>query len=66
MNMPKNTIERAIQKGTGEIDGETLHEILMEAYAPEGVALLIEIITNNRNRTASEIRHILSKKITPK
>lgn len=61
LNMPKNNIERAIKKGTGEVDGETLDTMLMEVYAPDGVALLIDIVTDNRNRTTSEIKHILSR-----
>ena len=61
LNMPKDKIDRAIKKGTGELAGEQLEEILMEAYGPEGVALLIEVVTDNRNRSTSEIRHILSK-----
>lgn len=61
LNMPKDNIERAIKKGTGELDGESLDELLMEAYGPAGTALLIEAVTDSRNRLASEIRHILSR-----
>ena len=61
LNMPKDNIERAIKKGTGELAGEQLDELLMEAYGPNGTALLIEVVTDNRNRSTSEIRHILSK-----
>ncbi len=60
-NMPKENIERAIKRGTGELAGEQIEEVLYEGYGPEGVALLIETLTNNRNRTVSEIKHILSK-----
>ena len=60
-NMPKDNIERAIKKGTGEAGDVEYHQILYEAYAPGGVALLIEVLTDNRNRTAAEIRNILSK-----
>lgn len=61
-NMPKENIERAIKKGTGEIPGEHYEEALYEAVAPGGVAMLIEILTDNRNRTAAEIRKILELK----
>lgn len=60
-NMPKDNIERAIKKGTGEAGDVEYHEIVYEAYAPGGVALLIDVLTDNRNRTAAEIRNILSK-----
>jgi YebC/PmpR family DNA-binding regulatory protein len=61
-SMPKDNIERAIGKGTGEgADNEQLESILYEAYGPGGVALLIEAVTDNRNRTGSEVRHLLSK-----
>lgn len=60
-NMPKGNIERAIKKSSGELTGEQLEELLMEAYGPGGVALLIEAISDNRNRTTSEIKHILAK-----
>jgi YebC/PmpR family DNA-binding regulatory protein len=60
-NMPKDNIERAIKKGTGEAGDVEYHEMVYEAYAPGGVALLIDILTDNRNRTAAEIRNILSK-----
>ena len=61
LNMPKDNIDRAIKKGTGELAGEQLEELLMEAYGPQGTALLIEVVTDNRNRSTSEVRHILSK-----
>ncbi|HUV07144.1 MAG TPA: YebC/PmpR family DNA-binding transcriptional regulator [Spirochaetia bacterium] len=60
-NMPKENIERAIKKGTGDLDGIVYHEMTYEAYGPGGVALLIDTLTDNRNRTAAEIRNILSK-----
>lgn len=61
LNMPKENIERAIKKGAGEDTGEQLTELLMEAYGPGGVALLIEAISDNRNRITGDLRHILSK-----
>jgi len=61
LNMPKDNIERAIKKGTGELAGEQLEELLMEAYGPGGAALLVEVVTDNRNRSAGDIRHILSQ-----
>ncbi|ADN02078.1 YebC/PmpR family DNA-binding transcriptional regulator [Spirochaeta thermophila] len=60
-NMPKENIERAIKKGTGELEGADYTEIVYEAYGPGGVAIIIEALTDNKNRTASEVRHILSK-----
>jgi YebC/PmpR family DNA-binding regulatory protein len=61
-NMPKDSIDRAIKRGTGEDkEGATYEEILYEGYAPHGVALMIECVTENRNRTVAELRHILSK-----
>jgi YebC/PmpR family DNA-binding regulatory protein len=56
--MPKDTIERAIKKGTGELDGGNLEQVLYEGYGPAGVAVLCEIYTDNRNRTAPEVRKI--------
>jgi YebC/PmpR family DNA-binding regulatory protein len=62
VSMPKDNIERAIAKGTGEGgDAEALEHVLYEGYGPGGVALLVETTTDNRNRTASEIRHAFSK-----
>lgn len=61
LNMPKDNIERAVKKGTGELAGEQLEELLMEAYGPGGAALLVEVVTDNRNRSAGDIRHILSQ-----
>jgi YebC/PmpR family DNA-binding regulatory protein len=61
-SMPKDNIERAIAKGTGEgADGSSFETIVYEGYGPEGVAVLIEALTDNRNRTASEVRHLFSK-----
>jgi YebC/PmpR family DNA-binding regulatory protein len=60
-NMPKDKIESAIKKGTGELEGEELSEIMYEAYGPGGVALLISVVTDNKNRAAQEVRHVLSK-----
>jgi len=61
VNMPADNIQKAIKKGTGELAGEQLEEVLFEAYGPEGVALIIEAATDNNNRTSSEVKHILSK-----
>ncbi len=61
-SMPKDNIERAIAKGTGEgVDADQIETVLYEAYGPGGVALLIEALTNNRNRTSADVRHLLSK-----
>ncbi len=60
-NMPADNIKRAIQKGTGELEGASFEEITLEGYGPGGVALLVEGTTDNRNRTVSEIRHIFTK-----
>jgi len=60
-NMPKDNIERAVKKGTGELEGEKLDSFIFEAYGPEGVAIIIEGITDNKNRTVSEIKKILSQ-----
>ena len=57
-NMPNDTIERAIKKGTGELDGGNVEELLYEGYGPNGVAVMCDIMTDNRNRTAPEIRKI--------
>jgi YebC/PmpR family DNA-binding regulatory protein len=58
VSMPKDNIERAIKKGTGELDGGNLEEVIYEGYAPGGVAVMCDIMTDNRNRTAPEIRKI--------
>jgi YebC/PmpR family DNA-binding regulatory protein len=60
-NMPQENIKRAVQKGTGELPGEQYEEITYEGYAPGGVAILIHVLTDNRNRTAPEIRHAFEK-----
>jgi YebC/PmpR family DNA-binding regulatory protein len=60
-NMPKDTIERAIKRGSGDADGENYEEIRYEGYGPGGVAIIVEALTDNRNRTASEIRAAFSK-----
>ncbi|MCK4806487.1 MAG: YebC/PmpR family DNA-binding transcriptional regulator [Candidatus Aegiribacteria sp.] len=60
-NMPSDNIERAIKRGTGALEGITYEEMTYEAYGPGGVAIIIEVLTDNKNRTAAEIRHILSK-----
>ncbi|MEY3283211.1 MAG: hypothetical protein RIR86_1224 [Acidobacteriota bacterium] len=60
-NMPNDTIDRAIKRGTGELDGVNYEEISYEGYGPGGVAVMINVMTDNRNRTVSEIRHIFSK-----
>ncbi len=60
-NMPKENIERAIKKGTGEIAGGELVEILYEGYGPEGVAYIVEILTDNKNRALAEIKHAFNK-----
>ena len=61
VNMPADNIKRAIQKGTGELEGGQLEEIQYEGYGPGGVAMIVEVVTDNRNRTVSEIRHVFSK-----
>jgi len=61
LNMPADNIKRAIMKGTGELEGGQLDEIMYEGYGPAGVALIAEVVTDNRNRTVSEIRHVFSK-----
>jgi YebC/PmpR family DNA-binding regulatory protein len=61
INMPNDNITRAIKKGLGDSDGDVYEEIVYEGYAPGGIAVLLEIATDNRNRTASEVRHLFSK-----
>ena len=61
-NMPADNITRAIKKGTGELEGAQLEEITYEGYGPGGVAVLVEAVTDNKNRTLPEIRHIFSKR----
>ena len=60
-NMPKDNIERAVKRGTGEIEGVTYEELTYEGYGPGGVALIVETMTDNTNRTTPEIRHIFEK-----
>ena len=60
-NMPQDNIKRAIQRGTGELEGVNYEEITFEGYGPGGVALLVEVTTDNRNRTVSDIRHAFTK-----
>lgn len=60
-NMPADNIKRAIQRGTGELPGVVYEEFTLEGYGPGGVAVLMDITTDNRNRTVSEIRHMMSK-----
>ncbi len=59
--MPADNIKRAIQRGTGELPGATYEEFSLEGYGPGGVAILLDINTDNRNRTVSEIRHVFGK-----
>jgi YebC/PmpR family DNA-binding regulatory protein len=61
VNMPSENIKRAIMKGTGELPGTTYEEVVYEGYGPGGVAILIDALTDNKNRTVAEIRHIMSK-----
>jgi YebC/PmpR family DNA-binding regulatory protein len=61
VSMPSDNIKRAIQKGTGELPGVAYEEITYEGYGPNGVAIIIEVLTDNRNRTVSEIRHTMEK-----
>jgi YebC/PmpR family DNA-binding regulatory protein len=61
VNMPGDTLKRAVQKGTGELPGETYEEVTYEGYAPGGVAVMVKTLTNNKNRTAPEIRHAFAK-----
>ena len=60
-NMPKDTIERAIARGTGASDGDQVEELTYEGYGPGGVAILVEAMTDNRNRTVAEVRHAFTK-----
>lgn len=61
LNMPKENIERAISRGTGELGGAKIEEVLYEAIGPGGIGIIIEAITDNRNRTNSEVKNILQK-----
>ncbi|WP_455211955.1 YebC/PmpR family DNA-binding transcriptional regulator, partial [Kaarinaea lacus] len=60
-NMTRDTVERAIKRGAGELDAENYEEVVYEGYGPNGVAVLVECLTDNRNRTVSEVRHAFSK-----
>ena len=60
-NLPKDTAQRAIKKGTGDLEGVEYEEILYEGYGPGGVAVLVECLTDNRNRTIAEVRHVFGK-----
>jgi len=60
-NMPKENIDRAIKRGTGELEGTVYEETIYEGYGPGGVAVLVESLTDNRNRTVADIRHLFSK-----
>jgi YebC/PmpR family DNA-binding regulatory protein len=60
-NMPQDNIKRAIQRGTGELPGATYEELTYEGYGPGGVAIMIELVTDNKNRAVAEIRHILDR-----
>src|SRR6185436_19373205 len=61
-SVPLDTIERAIKRGTGELEGVTYEQITYEGYAPGGVAMLIEVLTDNRNRTGSDVRSLFTKR----
>jgi len=61
VNMPADTLKRAIQKGTGELPGDTYEEVMYEGYGPGGVAVMVKALTDNKNRTAPEIRHVFTK-----
>ena len=60
-NMPQDNIERAIKKATGELEGQSFHELTYEGYGPGGIAIMVEVATDNKNRTVAEIRHLFSK-----
>jgi YebC/PmpR family DNA-binding regulatory protein len=60
-NMPQDNIDRAIKKATGELEGVTYHELTYEGYGPAGIAVLVEVATDNKNRTVAEVRHVFSK-----
>src|SRR5262252_7344310 len=60
-NMPQDNIKRAIQRGTGELEGVSYEEITFEGYGPGGVAIIVDVLTDNKNRAVSEIRHVFSK-----
>ena len=60
-NMPKDNIERAIKKGTGELEGVHYEDLIYEGYGPGGVAMMLEVLTNNKNRTVADVKHVFSK-----
>ncbi|HJY86099.1 MAG TPA: YebC/PmpR family DNA-binding transcriptional regulator [Candidatus Acidoferrales bacterium] len=60
-NMPNENVVRAVQRGTGQLEGEQFEEVYFEGYGPGGVGMLVQVVTTNRNRVVSEIRHLLSK-----
>lgn len=60
-NMPNDNIERAILRGTGQLEGEQYEEVMFEGYGPGGVGMLVQVVTTNRNRVVSEIRHLMAK-----
>ena len=60
-NMPKDNIDRAIKKGTGDLEGAAYEETVYEGYGPGGVAILVQVLTDNKNRTVSDVRHIFTK-----
>lgn len=60
-NMPNENVTRAVQRGTGQLEGEQFEEVYFEGYGPGGVGVLVQVVTSNRNRVVSEIRHLLSK-----
>jgi len=60
-NMPRDTIDRAIARGAGDLDGNNVEELTYEGYGPAGVAVLVEVMTDNRNRTVAEVRHAFNK-----
>jgi YebC/PmpR family DNA-binding regulatory protein len=60
-NMPQDNIERAIKKATGELEGQSYHELIYEGYGPGGIAIVVEVATDNKNRTVAEVRHLFSK-----
>jgi len=61
LNMPGDNIERAILRGTGQLEGEQYEEVMFEGYGPGGVGMLVQVVTSNRNRVVSEIRHVMGK-----
>lgn len=61
VNMPNDNIQRAIKRGTGELEGQNLEEFMLEGYGPGGIGILIECVTDNRNRTVADVRYMLSR-----